>query len=120
MNVGLAAYPVSATVLLTYGLINRPMQVSEIPQFSHSLAATVNLHAQIFYLSMALLVFALGMTFLAFRSPRGAQPATYGHIQSIANALDLWAPDMTLERNRKTTSELNLLADAWKIADKPL
>jgi hypothetical protein len=32
--------------------------------------------------------------FVARRHPRGAQPATYGHIQTIANLVDEWGPVM--------------------------
>ncbi|KAF7979524.1 hypothetical protein HWV62_42102 [Athelia sp. TMB] len=58
--------------LLQISIINRPMQIG--------------------YLSGALLFFAAGMTTLALRHPPGLQPATFGHMQTLANVIDVWAP----------------------------
>ncbi|KAH7916722.1 hypothetical protein BJ138DRAFT_1074648 [Hygrophoropsis aurantiaca] len=49
---------------------------------------------QIWYLAIALFVFALGMTIVALRRPHGPQPAAYGHIQTLANLVDEWYPTM--------------------------
>ncbi|KAH7931385.1 hypothetical protein BV22DRAFT_1027624 [Leucogyrophana mollusca] len=49
---------------------------------------------QIWYLAIAMFVFAVGMTLVANHKPRGPQPAAYGHIQTLANLIDEWAPIM--------------------------
>ncbi|KAH7931384.1 hypothetical protein BV22DRAFT_1124301 [Leucogyrophana mollusca] len=49
---------------------------------------------QIWYLAIALFLFALGMTIVAVRQPHGPQPAAYGHIQTLANLIDEWYPTM--------------------------
>ncbi|KIM77824.1 hypothetical protein PILCRDRAFT_11719 [Piloderma croceum F 1598] len=49
---------------------------------------------QILYLSAALLLLAAGYTFMVTRQPSGCQPATYGHLQTLANLIDDWSPLM--------------------------
>jgi hypothetical protein len=49
---------------------------------------------QIWNLSIALLIFAGFFTFVALYRPRGPQPATYGHLQTLANLVDEWSPLM--------------------------
>lgn len=34
------------------------------------------------------------MTYLALHHPRGLQPAAFGHMQTLVNAIDVWAPKM--------------------------
>ncbi|KZP02940.1 hypothetical protein FIBSPDRAFT_1055551 [Athelia psychrophila] len=58
--------------LLTISIVNRPQQI--------------------WNLSGALLIVAIALTCLALYRPRGVQPATFGHIQTIANVIDVWAP----------------------------
>ncbi|KAG2345116.1 hypothetical protein BDR05DRAFT_998712 [Suillus weaverae] len=50
--------------------------------------------AQIWNLCIALAIFACFFTLVALRRPRGPQPATYGHIQTLANLVDEWSPVM--------------------------
>ncbi|KAG1719665.1 hypothetical protein EDB19DRAFT_1918654 [Suillus lakei] len=50
--------------------------------------------AQIWNLCIALFIFACFFTFVALRRPRGPQPATYGHLQTLANLVDEWSPVM--------------------------
>ncbi|KAG2357276.1 hypothetical protein BDR07DRAFT_1298167 [Suillus spraguei] len=50
--------------------------------------------AQIWNLCIALFIFACFLTFIALRRPRGPQPATYGHVQTLANLVDEWSPVM--------------------------
>lgn len=45
---------------------------------------------------IALAVFSAFFTFLATRRPRNPQPATYGHIQTLANLIDNWPPNMRM------------------------
>jgi len=49
---------------------------------------------QIGILCMTLLAFTCLLTFMALRRPRGPQPATYGHLQTLANLVDEWSPVM--------------------------
>ncbi|KAH7916721.1 hypothetical protein BJ138DRAFT_5654 [Hygrophoropsis aurantiaca] len=49
---------------------------------------------QIWYLAIALFVFAIGMTIVANYRPKGPQPAAYGHIQTLANLIDEWSTVM--------------------------
>ncbi len=46
---------------------------------------------QIFYFAGLTLVLAGFGTYLAFRRPTGYLPASYGHIQTIADVIDEWA-----------------------------
>jgi len=39
------------------------------------------------------IVLALFITYLALRRPQGPQPATWGHIQTLADLIDDWSPD---------------------------
>ncbi|KAG1753177.1 hypothetical protein EDB19DRAFT_1844765 [Suillus lakei] len=50
--------------------------------------------AQVWNLCIALFIFACFFTFVALRRPRGPQPATYGHVQTLANLVDEWSPVM--------------------------
>ncbi|KIK42765.1 hypothetical protein CY34DRAFT_755321 [Suillus luteus UH-Slu-Lm8-n1] len=52
------------------------------------------LTAQIWNLCIALFIFACFFTFVALRRPRGPQPASYGHLQTLANLVDEWSPVM--------------------------
>ncbi|EIW80524.1 hypothetical protein CONPUDRAFT_166029 [Coniophora puteana RWD-64-598 SS2] len=62
--------------------------------------AVTNMHwylsmgaTQIWNLSIALDLFAALLTLLARQRPQGPQPATYGHIQTLANLVDEWPAD---------------------------
>jgi hypothetical protein len=57
---------------------------------TRSLAFVVRLPFALAYGGSALLV-ALFVTFLAFRTPKGAQPAAFGHIQTLADLVDDWS-----------------------------
>lgn len=50
--------------------------------------------SQILNLAAVLFVFSLTFTFVAYYWPHGPQPAAYGHIQTLANLIDEWAPVM--------------------------
>ncbi|KAJ5232558.1 hypothetical protein N7468_005514 [Penicillium chermesinum] len=43
---------------------------------------------------MAIVVASLG-TYLALKRPRGCQPATLGHLQTIVDLIDDWATDQS-------------------------
>ncbi|KAF7979525.1 hypothetical protein HWV62_42104 [Athelia sp. TMB] len=62
--------------LITMQIVNRPPQIA----------------SQLFYLAGALFIFAFGMTAMVLRHPSGVQPAAFGHIQTLANVIDVWAP----------------------------
>jgi hypothetical protein len=49
---------------------------------------------QIFNLFIVLFLFACFFTLVARRQRRGPQPAAYGHLQTLANLVDEWAPVM--------------------------
>ncbi|KAL4082051.1 hypothetical protein V8B97DRAFT_157889 [Scleroderma yunnanense] len=49
---------------------------------------------QILNLAAALFIFSLTFTFVAYHRLKGAQPAAYGHIQTLANLIDEWSPVM--------------------------
>ncbi|KAK4189878.1 hypothetical protein QBC35DRAFT_492005 [Podospora australis] len=52
----------------------------------------VNMHPpQIFYFAGFSLIAAIFGLFLSLRKPKGPLPATYGHIQTIADIVDEWA-----------------------------
>ncbi|KIJ47516.1 hypothetical protein M422DRAFT_248937 [Sphaerobolus stellatus SS14] len=51
---------------------------------------------QTWYLMVAFAIFTGLITFLAISHPKGPQPAAYGHVQTLANLIDNWAPDMTM------------------------
>lgn len=55
-----------------------------------SLAFVVRLPFALAYGGSALLV-ALFVTYLAFRTPKGPQPAAFGHIQTLADLVDDWS-----------------------------
>ncbi|KZP21091.1 hypothetical protein FIBSPDRAFT_931911 [Athelia psychrophila] len=57
-----------------------------------SILLTINIVNQIWNLAIALIVVTIGMSFLAFYRPRGLQPVTFGHIQTLADVIDVWAP----------------------------
>ncbi|KAG2070258.1 hypothetical protein BDR04DRAFT_1100490 [Suillus decipiens] len=50
--------------------------------------------AQIWNLCIMLFIFACFFTFIALCRLRGPQPATYGHVQTLANLVDEWSPVM--------------------------
>ncbi|KAG1902887.1 uncharacterized protein F5891DRAFT_1171854 [Suillus fuscotomentosus] len=50
--------------------------------------------AQIWNLCIALFILASFFTFVVLRRPCGPQPAAYGHLQTLANLVDEWAPVM--------------------------
>ncbi|KAG1858262.1 hypothetical protein C8R48DRAFT_834861 [Suillus tomentosus] len=50
--------------------------------------------AQIWNLCIALLILACFFTVIALRRPHGPQPASYGHLQTLANLVDEWSPVM--------------------------
>ncbi|KAG1753155.1 hypothetical protein EDB19DRAFT_812927 [Suillus lakei] len=50
--------------------------------------------AQIWNLCIALFIFACFFTLVALSRPHGPQPATYGHLQTLANLVDEWSPVM--------------------------
>ncbi|KAG0696723.1 hypothetical protein DFH29DRAFT_1004319 [Suillus ampliporus] len=50
--------------------------------------------APIWNLCIALFILACFFTLVALRRPRGPQPATYGHLQTLANLVDEWSPVM--------------------------
>jgi hypothetical protein len=45
---------------------------------------------QIFYMTGALVVISCMASFLAFKRPQGAQPTTFGHLQTLADLIDEW------------------------------
>jgi hypothetical protein len=49
---------------------------------------------QIFNLFIVLILFACFFTLVALRQRRGPQPAAYGHLRTLANLVDEWAPVM--------------------------
>lgn len=57
---------------------------------TRSLAFVVRLPFALAYGGSALLV-ALFVTYLAFRCPKGPQPAAFGHIQTLADLIDDWS-----------------------------
>lgn len=52
-------------------------------------------YAHLFVYVICTTIFASAITFLTFMKPKGPQPATYGHIQTIADVIGDW----TLEKN---------------------
>ncbi|KAG1739831.1 uncharacterized protein EDB91DRAFT_369145 [Suillus paluster] len=62
---------------------------STVVEFGISMYST-----QIWNLCIALFIFAIFFTLVALRRPRGPQPATYGHLQTLANLVDEWSPVM--------------------------
>ncbi|KAG1739819.1 uncharacterized protein EDB91DRAFT_368473 [Suillus paluster] len=50
--------------------------------------------AQFWNLCIALFIFICFVTLVALRRPRGPQPTTYGHLQTLANLVDEWSPVM--------------------------
>ena len=49
---------------------------------------------QILYMSIAIIVLAVFGTFLCFKRPKGPQPATFGHVQTLVNLVDDWNENM--------------------------
>ena len=45
---------------------------------------------QTLYLSIVMLLIALFGTFLCFKKPKGPQPATFGHIQTLVDLIDAY------------------------------
>jgi hypothetical protein len=59
-----------------------------------SAAVWVYFPIQIFNLTGAFLLFAIFLTFLATKRPRGPQPSAYGHCQTLVNLIDEWNSKM--------------------------
>ena len=49
---------------------------------------------QILYTSFAVLLLAIFGTYLCFERPKGPQPATFGHVQTLINLIDEWGEPM--------------------------
>ena len=49
---------------------------------------------QILYTSFAVLFLAIFGTYLCFERPKGPQPATFGHVQTLMNLIDEWGEPM--------------------------
>ncbi|KAJ5929573.1 hypothetical protein N7454_006523 [Penicillium verhagenii] len=47
-------------------------------------------YARLFVYVICAIVFGLALTFVTFKKPKGPQPATYGHIQTLADVTDDW------------------------------
>ncbi|TGO19001.1 hypothetical protein BTUL_0006g00340 [Botrytis tulipae] len=60
---------------------------------SDSTAALVMFPIQIFYCTICALLLALFATYISLRRPYGPLPATYGHLQTIADLVDEWQGD---------------------------
>jgi hypothetical protein len=52
-------------------------------------------YARLFVYIICATTFGLCLTFVTFKKPKGPQPATYGHIQTLADVIDDW----TLNKN---------------------
>jgi hypothetical protein len=50
-------------------------------------------YARLFIYVICTIIFASTITFLTVTKPKGPQPATYGHIQTIADVIDDWTLD---------------------------
>ncbi|OCL10880.1 hypothetical protein AOQ84DRAFT_374513 [Glonium stellatum] len=50
-------------------------------------------YARLFVYAICATIFASTITILAIMKPKGPQPATYGHIQTIADVIDDWTLD---------------------------
>jgi hypothetical protein len=61
--------------------------------------------AQIIYLTVGLCLLCIFVTFLALRRPKGPLPATFGHLQTMANIVDEW--DDVLFWGHKGKGEVN-------------
>lgn len=46
---------------------------------------------QLLYLAVGMAVMAAFATFLCFTAPRGLQPATFGHVQTLVDLVDEWS-----------------------------
>jgi hypothetical protein len=91
---GLAFYPVEP---YNYGMVIMITIQVRIHQYSlskYSRYTNIVPLMQILYLCVALFVLACFFTFVALLRPRGHQPATYGHLQTLANLVDEWSPVM--------------------------
>jgi hypothetical protein len=53
------------------------------------------IYTRVFVYAISTTIFASAIAFLTFIKPKGPQPATYGHIQTIADVIDDW----TLDKN---------------------
>lgn len=71
----------------------RTVQVSDVFVYIYIRAKT-DFILKIWYLAVALFILATTFTFLATRRPRGPQPVAYGHVQTLANLVDVWSPTM--------------------------
>ncbi|KAF9068490.1 hypothetical protein BDP27DRAFT_1448362 [Rhodocollybia butyracea] len=78
-----------------FGLsFNAQGDVNEAPPVVFLAVSLCMRPAQIWYLGVALLIFAASTTLLARWHPKGPQPAVYGHIQVLADLVDEWYPVM--------------------------
>ncbi|KZP24914.1 hypothetical protein FIBSPDRAFT_1041725 [Athelia psychrophila] len=56
--------------------------------------------AQLWYLSIVLVGFAIITTLIAIYKPHGPQPAAYGHFQTLADLIDEWPPEEPIPGNK--------------------
>lgn len=66
---------------------------------------------QILYLSMGVLVLAVFETWLCVRRPKGPQPATYGHLQTLVDLVDEWGEGGRIYWGHKGV--LGMVAGQW-------
>ncbi|KAG1731491.1 uncharacterized protein EDB91DRAFT_1305767, partial [Suillus paluster] len=84
---GLSFFFLFSSSKVTIGDLRVIMYVNQSLQHPHTLV-------QISNLCIALLIFACVFTSASLRQPHGPQPATYGHLQTLANLVDEWLPMM--------------------------
>ncbi|TGO30251.1 hypothetical protein BPAE_0007g01330 [Botrytis paeoniae] len=60
---------------------------------SHMTPALMMFTIQIFYCTVCALLLAFFATYISLRRPSGPLPATYGHLQTIADLVDEWQGD---------------------------
>jgi hypothetical protein len=76
---------------LLHWLLGQSMQPSIVEE---SLGASLTMnYARLFVYFICAAAFASFATFLTVRKPKGPQPATYGHIQTLADLVDNWTLD---------------------------
>ncbi|KAH8698632.1 hypothetical protein BGW36DRAFT_426327 [Talaromyces proteolyticus] len=81
------------TLLIFKSLLHWLLGQSSQPSFDYIVDSrvwfTMN-YARLFVYVICAAAFASALTFLTFMKPKGPQPATYGHIQTIADLIDDW------------------------------
>lgn len=78
---------------LLHWLLGQAVQPSfDLSSFKRNVYFTMN-YARLFIYVICGIIFASAITFLAFVKPKGPQPATYGHIQTIADVIEDWRLD---------------------------